>query len=91
MGLGVGVDPDDAGGGASEDVRPVALAAGHVDRAAAAYARGDPLVHDDVSAKPVVLLGNVRKRALTGQRQRRDAVRLVALTVERGGGIRLRS
>ena len=79
--LGVGVDADDARRGAGEHVRAVALAAGHVDHAQTADARGDPLVDDQVAAKPVVLLGHVRERALPGQRQRRHAGRLVVLLV----------
>ena len=37
-----------------------------------------------MTAKPVVLLGHVRQRALARQRQRRDAVGLVALSVDEG-------
>ena len=89
--LGISVDADDVRCGASEHVRAIALAAGHVDHALAPYLLRDPLVHDEVAAVPVVLLGNVRERALTRQRQRWDAVGLVALTVGRGGGTHLRS
>jgi hypothetical protein len=39
-----------------------------------------------VAREPVVLLGHVGQRALAGQRQRRDAGRLVALQVERFAG-----
>ncbi len=77
--LGVRVDADDARRRAREHVRAVALAAGHVDHAQAGELRRDPLVDDEVAAKPVVLLGHVRQRALAGQRQRRHAVGLVAL------------
>ncbi len=91
VGLGIRIDPDNARRSASEDVSAVALAAGHVDRAAAAYLLGDPLVHDEVAAIPVVLLGDVREGALARQRQWRDAVGLVALTVGGGSGIRVRS
>ena len=43
----------------------------------------DPLVDDEVALVPVVLLRHVGQRALAGERQRRDARRLVALEVER--------
>ncbi len=81
--LGVRVDADDARRHAREHVRAVALAAGHVDHALAGELRRDPFVDDEVAAKPVVLLGHVRQRALAGQRERRDAVRLVALLERR--------
>ena len=76
VGLGVGVDADDRRRAlAREHVGAVALAAGHVDDAQAADARGDPLVDDEVAAEPVVLLGHVGQRALAGQLERRDARR----------------
>jgi hypothetical protein len=80
--LGIGVDADDRGRRASELGAAVALAAREVDDPAAADALGDPAVHDQVALEPVVLLGDVRERALAGQVQRRDAGRLVALDVE---------
>ena len=80
--LRVGVDADDLGGpGARQHVGAVALAARHVDDAQPAHLCGDPLVDDEVAGEPVVLLGHVGQRALAGQRQRRDAGRLVALQV----------
>ena len=72
-------------GGAREHVRAIALAAGHVDHAQSGHARGDPLIHGQMAAKPVVLLGHVRQRALARQLQRRDAVRLIALQRRLGG------
>ena len=57
----------------------VALAAGHVDHPQAGAALGDPPVHGQVPAVPVVLLGHVRQRALAGQLERRHAGRLVLL------------
>ncbi len=83
--LGVGVHADDLCGGVSEHVRAIALAAGHVDHAQSLHARGDPLIHREVAAKPVVLGGHVGERALAGELQRRDAVRLIALGVARHG------
>ncbi len=64
-----------------EHVRAVALATGHVDDAQPRHAGGDPLIHGQVTAKPIVLGGHVRERALARQLQRGDAVGLVALGV----------
>ena len=51
-------------------------------RRGARGARRDPLVDDQVAPEPVVLLRHVGQRALAGERERRHAVRLVALDVE---------
>ena len=75
--LRVRVDADDVVGGPGEHRRAVALAAREVDDALAGDPLGDPLVDDEVAAIPVVLLGDVGKRPLAGQLQRRDAVGLV--------------
>ena len=82
VGVGVGVNADDALGRAREHVRPVALAAGQVDDVQAADARGDPLVDDQMAAEPVVLGRDVGQRALAVERERRHARRLVPLQVE---------
>ena len=78
----VGVDADHGSGRARQHGRAVALAAREVDHAAAVRARRDPLVDHEVAPEPVVLLGDVRQRALAGERERRHALRLVALDVE---------
>ena len=75
----VRLDPDDGARCAGQHVGPVALAAGEIDDVHPAHARGDPLVDDEVAPVPVVLLRDVRQRALPVQRQRRDARRLIAL------------
>ncbi len=80
--LGVGVHAHDRRGATGEHIRAVALAAGHVDRAQPGHSRGDPLVHGQVAAEPVVLLGHVRQRALASERERRHALGLVALQEE---------
>ena len=59
VGLGVGVDADDAGGSAGKHVRAITLPAGHVDHSQTRYLRGDPFVDDEMAAKPVVLGGHV--------------------------------
>jgi hypothetical protein len=82
VGLRVGVHPDDVPGGAGQDVRAVALPAGHVDDPQPADLPGDPLVDDQVPAEPVVLLGHVGQRALPREGERRHPGRLVALEVE---------
>ena len=81
VGLGVGVDPDHLGGPVGEDIGAVALAAGEVGDAHPVDPRRDPLVDGQVAAEPVVLLGHVGQRPLTGQLERRDALRLVRLDV----------
>src|SRR5207244_8090494 len=63
-------------------VGAVALTTGEVDDAQPRHAQGDPLVHRQVAAKPVVLLRHVGQRALPGELQWRDAVGLVALEIE---------
>jgi hypothetical protein len=77
--LGVGVHAGHAPGAARQDVYAVALAAGHVDHVAAGAALGDPLVHREVAAEPVVLGGHVGKRPLARQLERRDALGLGSL------------
>jgi hypothetical protein len=85
--VGVGLDPDDRRRARGEHGRAVALAARHVDHAEARDLPGHPLVDGEVAAEPVVLLGDVRERALAVERERRDSGRLVALDVElRGHG-----
>jgi ubiquinone/menaquinone biosynthesis C-methylase UbiE len=64
---------------AREHVRAIPLPAGHVDHALSPHPRRDPLVHRQMAAKPIVLLGHIRQRALTGERERRHALGLVAL------------
>jgi hypothetical protein len=78
-GLGVRVDPRDGRGAVGEYRAAVPLAAGHVDHVEATAARRDPAVDDEVAAVPVVLRRDVRKRALAGERQRRDPLGLVLL------------
>ena len=80
--LRVGVHADDLRRGGGEHIRAIALAAGHVDHAQPGHARRDPLIHREMAAKPVVLLGHVRQRALTRERERRHAGGLVALLVD---------
>ena len=82
VGLGVGVDADDRGGRPRQHLRPVALAAGHVDHAQSRHPRADPLVHRQVALEPVVLDRDVRERALPGELERRHARRLVLLNVD---------
>src|SRR6185437_2114735 len=79
--LRIGLDTDDRCGGAREHARAVALAAGHVDHPLAPDTLRDPLVDDQVAPVPVVLLRHVGERPLAGQRERRNALRLVALYV----------
>ncbi len=81
VGVGVGVEPDDGGGPPCEDIGAVPLAAGHVEHAPAGDPFGDPLVHRQVAAKPVVLGGDVGQRPLAGQLERRHPGRLVLLNV----------
>ena len=81
VGLRVGVDPDDLGGPVGEDIGSVALPAGEVGHAHPVDPRRDPLVDGEVAAEPVVLLGHVGERPLTGQLERRDALRLAGLDV----------
>ena len=59
----------------------VALAARHVHHVEPCDALRDPAVDGEVALEPVVLLGDVRQRPLAGERQRRDALRLVLLRV----------
>ena len=80
--LRVGVDAHDRGGRAGERRGSVALAAGEIDDPPPVRAGGDPLVDRQMAPEPVVLLRHVRQRALAGERQRRHALRLVALDVE---------
>ena len=56
----VGVHAGHAAGPAGQHAGAVALAAGHVHHVQAGAARGDPLVHGQVAAEPVVLGGHVR-------------------------------
>ena len=88
--LGVGVDTDHLGGALGQQVRPVSLTAGEVRDAQPGAARGDPLVHGDVTPVPIVLLGNVRERALAGELERRYAVGLVHLQVGPVGSVHRR-
>ncbi len=82
VGLGVGVDADHSRRSAlRHQVRPVPLAAGHVDDPPAGHLPGDPLVDDQMAPVPVVLLRHVGQRPLAGQRQRRHAIGLVFLQV----------
>src|SRR5262249_23835294 len=77
--LGVGVDADDARRRPGQDLRAVALAAGHVDYASADDARADPLISGKMASKPVILGRHVRKSALPCQLQRGHAGGLVPL------------
>jgi hypothetical protein len=79
--LGVRLDADHARGRASEHVRAIALAAGHVDDAQPPHTRGDPFVYDQMAAKPVVLGRDVGERSLSRQRQRWNALGLITLPV----------
>ena len=79
VGLRVGVHAGHVAGAPGEHVHPVALSAGHVDDVAARAALGDPLVHRQVAAEPVVLGGHVGERALAGQLERRHALGLGSL------------
>jgi hypothetical protein len=81
--LRIRVDADHACGGAREHVGAVALATGHVDHAQATHAPRDPLIDHEVAPEPVVLLWDVRQRALAGERQRWHAVWLVCLDIGR--------
>ena len=85
VGLRIGVDADDRRGPSRQHRGPVALAAAHVEDPHAAHTRGNPLVHHEMPPVPVVLVRNVGKRALAGQRQRRHARRLVLLNMLRLG------
>jgi hypothetical protein len=91
VGVGVGVDADDGRRVAREQVGAVALAAGHVDHAPPDRPPRDPAVHHEVALEPVVLLGDVGQRPLAGQRERRDALGLVALHVEGPASIAAKS
>ena len=84
VGLGVGVDPDHARRDPRQDVRPVPLSAGEIRDAQAPATLRDPLVHRQVAAEPVVLVRHVRKRALAGKGEGRDAGGLVPLNVVQG-------
>ena len=81
-GLGVGVsvrvcvNTDDIGRAAREHGTSVALAAGQIDNLKAANTRPNPLIDDGVAPVPIVLLGNVRQRPLSGQLKRRHPCRL---------------
>jgi hypothetical protein len=79
--LGVGIDADDFRRGASEGGGSVALPAREVGQAESACALGDPLINGQVPAVPIVLLGDVGKRSLAGERERRHPFGLVFLDV----------
>jgi hypothetical protein len=79
--LRVGVDPDDAGGAARENLGAVALPARHVQHASPDDPGADPLIYGEMAAEPVVLGRNVGQRALSGERERRYAGGLIALKV----------
>jgi hypothetical protein len=81
VGLGVGVDPDDAGRPAGQDLGPVPLAARHIEHPAADHPGADPLVDRQMSPVPVVFGGHVGQRSLAGEGQGRDPGRLVTLNV----------
>ena len=82
VGIGVGVDADHRRRAACEHRGAVALAARHVDDTQPLDALGDPLVHDQVAAVPVVLGGHVGERPLSSQRKRGHSVGLVSLQVD---------
>src|SRR5205807_1838764 len=78
----VGIDAHDQRGLGSEQIGSVALPACHVDHPPAGHPGRDPLVHSEVAAKPVVLYGHVRQRALAGQLERWHAGRLTLLNID---------
>ena len=80
--LGIAVDPYHAGGVTGQHIGPVALAARHVEHDRTGNPRGDPFVHRQMPAIPVVLGGDVGERALTVQLERRDSRGLVLLYVQ---------
>ena len=82
VGLRVRVDADDVGRRSGEHVGAVALSTGEIGDPEATHPSRDPLVHGQVPAKPVVLLGNVGQRALPREGKRRDAGGLVLLRVK---------
>ena len=80
--LRVGVDADDLGRRAREDVGAVPLAAGQVGDPQPDDTGADPLIHGEVATEPVVLLRHVGQRALTGELERRHAGWLMLLDVD---------
>ena len=79
VGLRVRVHARDRAARAGQHLGAVALAAGHVHHVEAGAAAGDPLVHGQVAAVPVVLRRDVGHRALARQGERRDARGLIPL------------
>ena len=84
VGLGVGIHADHLRRPAGQYGRPVSLPAGHVDHPHPGDPVGDPFVDGEMAPVPVVLGRDVGQGALSGEGQRRDARRLVALEVGLG-------
>src|SRR3954453_22154517 len=84
MRLGVRVDAGHPRRAPRQDVAAVALAARHVDDFEPRAAPRNPVVDDQMTPVPVVLLRHIRQRPLPRECKRRHSGRLVALDVFHG-------